>query len=151
MTICISAICTEKEENNIVFAVDHMITTGLGQFEHEITKYRWVNKNTVGMIAGNALLMNYFLNDDYTNKSYTEIKEIIEEKFRQKKLEEIQKILDVYSIDLDYVRELLKNPITNEYQKTILKSISKTKLNTAILLIGFEDGNVKIMKFMKLW
>ena len=141
MTICISAICTENEENNIVFAVDYQ---ELGKYEYDIIKYQCLNENTVGMIAGNALLMDYFLNEDYSEKSYAEIKKSIEEKFRQKRHEEVQKILDVYSIDFDYLRELLKNPITNEYQKSILKSISKAKINAAILLIGFEDGEVKI-------
>lgn len=145
MTICICATCSENNEEIIAFAVDHMISTGIGEFEHGINKYRCLNKNTVAMIAGNALLMDYFLNEDYTNKSYLEIQEIIEEKFKQKRLEIIEKeVLNVFSIDFDYVKELLKNPITNDFQAAILKRISSTKLNTAILLIGFEDGKAKI-------
>lgn len=86
MTICISAICTENNEENVVFAVDHMITTGIGQFEHDICKYKLLTDNTVGMLAGNALLMDYFLEDDYSDKSYSEVQSIIEEKFKQKKV-----------------------------------------------------------------
>lgn len=74
MYICNS---TENEEENIVFGVDHMITTGLGQFEHDINKYKLLNDNTVGMIAGNALLMDYFLDEDYSQKSYSEIQLIL--------------------------------------------------------------------------
>lgn len=89
MTICISAICTENNEENVAFAVDHMITTGIGQFEHDICKYKLLTDNTVGMLAGNALLMDYFLEYDYSNKSYSEIQSILGEKFKQKRLETI--------------------------------------------------------------
>ena len=149
MTICISAICTENSKENIVFSSDHMITTGMGQFEHEINNYKPLTDNTVGMLAGNALLMDYFLEDDYSDKSYPEIQSILEEKFKQKRLEKIQKeILDVYSIDFDDVREMLKNPTTNDFQSSILKNIARTKLDTAILLMGFEDKKAKISEIM---
>ena len=149
MTICISAICTENSKENIVFSSDHMITTGMGQFEHEINNYKPLTDNTVGMLAGNALLMDYFLEDDYSDKSYSEIQSILEEKFKQKRLEKIQKeILDVYSIDFDDVKEMLKNPITNDFQSLILKNITKIKLDTAILLIGFEDKKAKISEIV---
>lgn len=149
MTICISAICTENHEENIVFGVDHMITTGLGQFEHDINKYKLLSENTVGMIAGNALLMDYFLDEDYSQKSYSEIQIILEEKFKQKRLEKIQKeVFDVFSIDAEFVKDILKNPINNEYQSLILKNIAKSKLNTAILLMGFEDDKAKISEIV---
>ena len=145
MTICISAICTQNNRENVVFAVDHMITTGIGQFEHDICKYKLLSDNTVGMLAGNALLMDFFLEDDYSDKSYSEIQSILEEKFKQKRLEKIQKkVLDVFTIDWDDVKEILKNPITNEFQTLILKSITGTELDTAILLIGFEGKKAKI-------
>lgn len=84
MTICISAICTENNHDNIVFSVDHMITTGIGQFEHDINKYKLLNSNTVGMIAGNALLMDYFLDENFSQKSFSEIELIIEENSNKK-------------------------------------------------------------------
>lgn len=97
------------------------------------------------MLAGNALLMDYFLEDDYSNKSYSEIQSVLEEKFKQKRLHKIQKeILEVYAIDFDDVKEMLRNPITNDFQSLILKSITKIKLNTAILLMGFENKKAKI-------
>lgn len=145
MTICISAICTENDEEHIVFAVDHMITTGIGEFEHNSNKYALINENTVAMLSGRTLLTEYLLNDDYSDKSYSEIQIIIEDKFKQKRLELIQKeILDVYSIDFDFVKEILRNKILNEFQNQILIGITKVKLNTAILLIGFEENNAKI-------
>lgn len=50
----------------------------------------------------------------------------------------------MFTIGWDDVKEILKNPISNEFQKLILKNITKTKLKTAILLIGFEDNKAKI-------
>ena len=149
MTICISAICTENNKENVVFAVDHMITTGIGQFEHDICKYKFLTDHTVGMLAGNALLMDYFLEEDYSGRSYSEIQFTIEEKFKQKRLEKIQKeVLDVFKIDWDDINEILKKPITNEFQRVILKNIIRTELDTAILLIGFEDGKAKISEIV---
>ena len=122
-----------------------MITTGIGQFEHDIYKYKLLTDNAVGMLAGNALLMDYFLEDDYSGMSYSEIQSIIEEKFNQYRLEKIQKdILNVFTIDWDDFKQIIKDPITNEFQKSILKKIIKTNLATAILLIGFEDKKAKI-------
>lgn len=145
MTICISAICTENNEENVVFAVDHMITTGIGQFEHDICKYKLLAENTVGMLAGNSLLMDFFLEDDYSGMSYSEIQSALEEKFKQKRLETIQKeVLDVFTIEWDDVKEILKSPITNEFQTRVLKSITGIKLRTAILLIGFEGKKARI-------
>lgn len=145
MTICISAICTENKEEHIVFAVDHMITTGLGQFEHSINKYNVLNENVVGMMAGNALLMDYFFDEDYSENSFSEILDIFEEKFKEKRLNIIEKeSLDVYSIDLDFIRDILKGPITNDFQAAILKKIAKTKLESAILLMGFENNKARI-------
>ena len=145
MTICISAICTEKNAEYIVFAVDYMISTGIGQFEHSINKYNVLNENVVGMMAGNALLMDYFFDFDYSNRTYGEIQDILDEKFKQKRLELIQRrVLDIYSIDLDFVKDILKGPITNDFQSAILNRIAKINLDTAILLIGFENNKAKI-------
>lgn len=54
----------------------------------------------------------------------------------------------MFIIDWDDVKEILKNPITNEFQTLILKNITKTKLNTAILLMGFEGKKAKISEIV---
>lgn len=149
MTICISAICTQNNQENVVFAVDHMITTGIGQFEHDICKYKVLSDSTVGLLAGNALLMDYFLEEDYSGMSYSDIQSVFEEKFKEKRLEKIQKeVLDVFKIDWDDVKEILKNPVTNEFQTLILKNITRIQSDTAILLIGFEDEKAKISEIV---
>ena len=72
MTICISAVATEreneKEKETIIFSTDHMISVGnLGQFEKEIKKYKILNKNTIAMLSGNTLLFDRILDgtDDF--------------------------------------------------------------------------------------
>ena len=84
MTICIAAIGTESNKELIVFATDHMITTSTGQFEHTIAKYKELNKNTVAMLAGQALLFEDLV--VLSDKTYIdEIKKQISENFRKKK------------------------------------------------------------------
>ena len=145
MTICIAAICTKEKEEHIVFAVDHMITTRIGQFEHSINKYSILSDNVVGMLSGDALLMDYFFDQNYSEKTYCEIQSIIEEKFKEKRLEKIRKeILDVHSIDFDFLREILKNETLNEFQSKILRNVIHFSLNTSILLIGFKNNDAKI-------
>ena len=72
MTICISAIGTDKNNNGsdeefIVFATDHMITFGNGnvdnEFEHNIKKYKplGINKKCVAMLSGKTLLFEELL------------------------------------------------------------------------------------------
>jgi hypothetical protein len=69
MTICIAAIAKENDREYIIFSTDHMVTTNLGQFEHSIVKYSKLNKNTVAMLAGQALLFDDLvkLNDEDIN------------------------------------------------------------------------------------
>lgn len=106
MTICISSICTENEEEHIVFAVDHMITTPNGEFEHPIKKYREINRNTMGMIAGKVLLMDFFMDLDNFDSDYETIENTINKKFKEKRLEIIQNnILDTYFIDIEFIIE----------------------------------------------
>ena len=101
------------------------------------------------MMAGNVLLMGCFLDDDYSGKSYSEIQSILEEKFKEKRLEIIQKeVLDVFKIDWEDVKEILKNPVTIEFQRLILKNITRIQLDTAILLIGFENNKAKISEIV---
>ncbi|MCL2115643.1 MAG: hypothetical protein FWH29_05425 [Methanobrevibacter sp.] len=82
----------EKNEDHIVFAVDHMITTANGEFEHPIKKYRNINKNTVAMIAGDALLMEYFTDLKNYEDNYKKLLKTFEKKLKTKRLELIQKM-----------------------------------------------------------
>src|SRR3989344_1931243 len=101
MTICIATIGTESSKEFIVFATDHMITTGTGQFEHSIAKYKELNGNTVGMIAGQALLFDDLTAIDNSKKyTYEEIKTHIFENFKKKKKQVLEnEILSIYGVN----------------------------------------------------
>lgn len=147
MTICISAICTEKGEEYIVFAVDHMITTANGEFEHPIKKYEKINKNTIAMFAGDALLMQYFMNLENFEEDYNVIQKTIQHKFIKKRNEIIeQKVLSPLFLDKNFIQKSLEKPLDNPFIKTILMQILETKLDSAILLIGFEENKAQISK-----
>ena len=140
MTVCISAICTEKGEEHIVFAVDHMITTMNGEFEHSIKKYIEINKNTVGMIAGDALQMDYLMNLKNFDDDYKKLQKTFEKKIKEKRLEIIQKsILNTFDVDIDFVKENLNEEINNPVMNKIFDRILETKLGVSILLVGFIE------------
>ena len=117
-----------------------MITTANGEFEHPIKKYREINKNTIGMIAGDALLMDFFMDLENYNSEYKSIKESIKSKFKEKRLEIIQNtVLDTFLINVEFIRENLTEKIQNPLMGNIYQEVLGVKLNSAILLIGFDD------------
>ena len=140
MTICIAAIAREKEGEYIVFATDHMVATGLGNFEHSIQKYRMINDITVAMLAGNPLIFDELVNVEKPNESYDELKESIYQNFRKKKKDIIQKeLLDPLGVKYDdIIPETVKGSQINEIMLKIIAQMTKLDLNTIILLIGFD-------------
>lgn len=145
MTVCISAICTEKQNEHIVFAVDHMITTMNGEFEHSIKKYREINKNTVGMIAGDALQMEYLMDLKNFSDDYTKLQKTFEKKIKEKRLEIIQKsILNTFDVDIDFIKENLNEEINNPIMSKIFDRILDTKLGVSILLVGFIEDTAHL-------
>ncbi len=116
MTICIAAIANENEKEQIVFATDHMVTTFMGQFEHSIVKYNKLNKNTVAMLAGQALLFDDLVKLDDKHKDYNQIKKYVFGNFKKKRNEIIQnEIFNLYGIDQQFFIEVLKGEIMNPF------------------------------------
>ena len=145
MAVCISAICTEKGEEHIVFAVDHMLTTANGEFEHPINKYEIINKNTVAMVAGDALLMNYFMDLENFDDDYNSIQKTIKKKFYEKRKEIVkEEVLNPLYLDYDFIKNSMQSPQNNFLTKTILKEVLKVEINNAILLLGFIDNEAQI-------
>lgn len=141
MTICIAAIGTEAKKEFIVFATDHMITTGTGQFEHSFAKYKELNKTTVAMLAGQALLFEDLTQLNNRDIHIDEIKKQIFENFKKKRKDVIEnEIFSIYGINQDFFVESLQKPIPNPFIHTILEKVSNFKLVTNILLIGYNDG-----------
>jgi 20S proteasome alpha/beta subunit len=152
MTICIAAISKEeinnKEEEYIVFAVDHMLSNNLlGEFEHDIKKYHQINQSTVLMLSGRAHLMEYFTELENSNENIDDILEVLKTKFKEKRLEIIQsKILDPSLMDLEFIKENLDKEFKNSLVKYAYREILSTQLDTTILLAGFKRNKAKIFE-----
>lgn len=146
MTICLAAIGKEGSNEIIVFATDHMVTTAMGQFEHSIVKYKLLNRNTVAMLAGNPLLFNDLVKLKNKNASFDEIKNEIFENFKSKRKEIIQnQVFDAYYIDENFFKQVLSSPAPNPLVSVILGELSKLRLGTGILVIGFDkEHNARI-------
>ena len=151
LTICIAAIAQDNREECIVFATDHMITFDiggydearvLGKFEHSIKKYRIIGKNTVAMIAGIPLIFSDLVKGTENLRSYDSVKEKIFQNFQKIRDTIIQnEILDVFHLDNTFLGESIKSDSLNPITEKILEKVLDFKLNTAILLIGFDRSN----------
>lgn len=145
MTICIAAIAKENDKEYVVFSTDHMVTTNMGQFEHSILKYSCLNKNTVAMLAGQALLFDDLIKVGEDCLNYELIKSKIFENFKKKRKEVIEnEIFNVFGINQDFFKESLQKTIPNPYINTILQKVAEFKLNTQIILIGYIDSVAQI-------
>ena len=148
MTICVSAIATDKGKESIVFSTDHMVSVGnLGQFEKEIKKYRILNKNNiVAMLSGQMLLFDRILEGTEFFHDFSKIREKIVENMAKIRKEIIKKeIYDLYGIDNEYIKSILPNPIQNQFVQRILETLTNFNLQTSILLIGFDnEGKAQI-------
>lgn len=144
MTICISAIATEKidgvNKEIIVISTDHMVTNPLGEFEQEIKKYRVLNKGVIVMLSGRILLFNRLLEKVNEFHNYNKIKTEIYENFKKVRKEEVKKeAYEPIGIEEEFVRNLLINPLQNDIAKKILENAYGHSLKTNILLSGFDD------------
>ncbi len=145
MTICIAAIAKEKDKEYVVFSTDHMITTNMGQFEHSIVKYTQINKHTIAMLAGHALLFDDLIKLDNKNAKYDDIKKQIFENFKKKRKEIIEnEIYNIVGIDHQCYISSLQNQMINPLIQSILQKVTDFKLNTTVLLTGFDNSLVQI-------
>jgi hypothetical protein len=143
MTICIAAIGKDNGEEIIVAATDHMVTMGtLGQFEHTISKYKELNRNTIAMLAGIPLLFDDLIKLSGSSMGYTEIKHQIKKNLKDKRNEIFKDhVLDLYGLDENWLTDAVKAPFPNQLTEEIMKKILNFKLNTTILLAGFDQNN----------
>jgi hypothetical protein len=122
-----------------------MVTTNMGQFEHSIVKYSKLNKNTVAMLAGQALLFDDLvkLNDEDIN--YTQIKMQIFDNFKKKRKEIIEnEIFNIFGIDQQFFIDSLRQEIPNAFINSILEQVAEFRLQTQVLLIGFDNSLAQI-------
>ena len=152
MTICIAAICRNIEgQEVIVFATDHMVSNqAVGQFEISIEKYKVISDNIVAMLSGNPLIFNNLLLNCPEKCTFNETNQLIYDNMSKYKKELLQKqVLDDFQITYDYIKEVLRGPIQNEYIENVLRLISEFSLQTSILLIGFESNEAQIVEIME--
>lgn len=149
MTICITAIATDSRENKnsefLVFCTDHMVTTSLGQFEQQIKKYKKIN-NAIAMLSGRILIFDKCLKGLDLPTDFNKGKEKIFENMKNIRKETIQnEVYNVFNVDEEYAKNLLKEEVKNTFIGNILDTVSKYSLETSILLIGFdENGSAQI-------
>jgi hypothetical protein len=144
MTICIAAIAKENDREYIIFSTDHMVTTNLGQFEHSIVKYSKLNKNTVAMLAGEALLFDDLVKLKHEEIIYPQIKIQIFENFKKKRKEIIEnEIFNIFGIDQQFFIDSLRQEIPNPLN-SILEKVAEFRLQTQVLLIGFDNSLAQI-------
>lgn len=150
MTICIAAIGKGKElgdfDEAIVFATDHMITLEkIGQFEHTTEKYRRINKNTIAMLSGEALLFDEILDGISERDDLRILKEKIHKnmiKIREERIDKL--ILNKFKVDFNYIKEILKEPKHNDTIINILNNIGQFTLKTSVILAGFNEEQAQV-------
>ncbi len=150
MTICIAAIGKHQEKDceAIVLATDHMITLPqIGQFEHEIEKYRQINSNTIAMLSGEALLFDKILKGIKEEDTIDKIEETIHKNMIRIRDERIQKVVfEKLKIDYKFLKELPKSPQLNSDVHGIIEFIRQFTLNTSVLLVAFKGGEARIIE-----
>lgn len=151
MTICIAAIgkCKEEDKEAIVFATDHMVSIrGIGEFEHEIDKFKVIPNDSskiVAMLAGAPLLFGEILKDIPESDGFPQIKVKIHNNLLDIKKNKIQmEVFNRFNISWESVPNLLQHPQPTPVIMQVLDFLSKFTLGTNILLIGFEDNVAQI-------
>jgi hypothetical protein len=147
MTVCIAAICKENDHEYIVMATDRMIDVGIGQFEHDVKKYKIISQNTAAMLAGSSVLFSDLVSNLPKDKGFTDLKKEIFKKFTDIRNDLIQKnLLDILNLTRQDIKNgilagtLINNPVTGK----LVDQMIKFKLNTGILLVGFENKSARV-------
>lgn len=143
MTICTAAVCTHTGKECFVISTDHMINVTIGQFEHDIKKYKKINGN-IAMLAGNVLIFNELI-ANVGEGTFTQIKEKIYENFVSLRRDYINKqLLNKFGLEETEVKNLVKTGIPNDLIRKLLESIARFEFGTSVLLVGYENGVAQI-------
>jgi len=143
MTICIAAVCKHESKDMFVIATDHMISVGIGQFEHDIKKHKKIdNKNMIAMLSGNALIFNELISGIETQHNFEDIKNLIYNNFINKKQDWIKKeLLSKFNLSFEDIKELMMGRAQmNTFTIKLVEQVIKAELQTSILLVGCENG-----------
>lgn len=117
----------------------------LGQFEHEMDKFKRVNTCCIAMLSGNPLHFDAFLKGVYGEKDFDKITKDVQQNMITMKENTIKtQVFDIYKIDHDYIKTVLKGQLMNPYITNVVDQISKFTLQTNLLLIGFKNDEAQI-------
>ncbi|HUX54528.1 MAG TPA: hypothetical protein VMV56_08955 [Williamwhitmania sp.] len=146
MTICIAAISKDGDDECIVLATDHMVSLGEDiQFEHNIKKYKRINKTTIALLSGQFLMFDDLIKLSDENLCYSNIAEEILQNFKNIRKERIKnEILDRAQIDRDFLLSRLSESETSQIMGALFKQIYEYSLSTTIILAGFEGSKAVI-------
>jgi 20S proteasome alpha/beta subunit len=136
----------DSEGEAIVFATDRMVSRSyLGQFEHNIEKYRKITPTAVAMVSGN---LNNFqrlfdnLNNDY---SYDTLQNKIYQNIINERDANIEKnIFSRFKIDHQSINTILMKDHHNEFVTEMLNEIKDFDFSVSVLLAGFKGASAHI-------
>ena len=146
MTICIAAIAKDGKDECVVLSTDHMVSLGEDiQFEHNIKKYKKINKTTIALLSGQFLMFDDLIKLSDENLCYSNIAEEILQNFKNIRKGKIKdEILDRAQIDRDFLLARLSEQETSQIIGALFKQIYEYCLNTTIILAGFEGNRAVI-------
>ncbi len=156
MTICICAICKHEGAPALVVAADHMITASFGpytlEFEHENSKFGFLNKNTVLFFAGDSLF-SYELLPKLTpilkeTKTVSEISEKVKELTEQERLRRIdeQVFLPRALTRKKFYEEGVAVKLPPQLSALIDQHVQAAKLNVEMLLAGIDASGAHVFQ-----
>jgi len=136
----------DEEGEALVFATDRMITSMLlGQFEHNIEKYRRLTPTTVAMVSGELNNYQKIFDNLKIEDSYDTIEQKIYDNIIKERDGMIEKeIFSRFKIDQDYIKNVLSDNMPNKIIDGMLNDIKNFEFQVSVLLAGFKGGHAYI-------
>jgi 20S proteasome alpha/beta subunit len=154
MTICIASLCENRE--NIIVASDKMVTVGeIIEFEHDVTKFEELTKNSLILTAGSATIQDDIIKDakkeikKLNNITFEDINMIIKSSYlniRNMCSEEAH--LKPIGLNWDTFYKNQK-AFLSEFVFRIIDKVERNDLGVGFVLCGFGNdnkGNVQLIE-----
>lgn len=109
-----------------------------------------INNKNIAMLSGSALLFNDLLCGLNTKSNFSDIKKKIYDNFVKIRKDIIKKqLLTKFELSEQEIKEIVKTSISNPIIGKLIENIAKFRLDTSILLAGFEKGKAKISEIQE--
>lgn len=117
----------------------------VGEFEHTIKKCRKVNKNTIAMLSGEALLFDDALDGTNSLQGFDSIRDKIHENMNSLRNQRIESyLLDRFNIRFEDLGDYMQLPQHNNMLERIMNEISNVHLKTSVLLAGYKNNRAEL-------